>query len=170
MVDVGTPIITIQTSAGSRRAPAARSSPAPRPRLRRLQPRPGLSAARPRRPHAASGRGRPAQRTAPAGGRPPQRTRPARCRSRMVPDGATHAAATTAPDARHQAGPDGGLEVGRQAEAHALDRAAAPSAADADTTAARLRTLAKPPARKYAKRLGVDLTTPKGGDAGDHRC
>jgi pyruvate dehydrogenase E2 component (dihydrolipoamide acetyltransferase) len=67
----------------------------------------------------------------------------------------------TAPDARTKPVRHGGLEVGRQAEAHALRGDAAPSAGVAPGRG-RLRPLAKPPVRKYAKDLGVDLTTISG--------
>src|SRR5947209_9645205 len=75
----------------------------------------------------------------------------------------------TAPDATVKPVRHGGLEIGRAAEAHA---AAAP---EEDTTPVRgarpgrgqLRPLAKPPVRKYAKDLGVDLTFITGtGDGG----
>jgi pyruvate dehydrogenase E2 component (dihydrolipoamide acetyltransferase) len=72
----------------------------------------------------------------------------------------------TAPDARTKPVRHGGLEVGRQAEAHALSEAAAPSSA-APHGRGRVRPLAKPPVRKYAKDLGVDLATVTGtGDGG----
>jgi len=62
----------------------------------------------------------------------------------------------------------GGLETGRAAEAHA---AAAPAAPAAPATAAapgsgQLRPLAKPPVRKYAKDLGIDLAAVTGTGAG----
>jgi pyruvate dehydrogenase E2 component (dihydrolipoamide acetyltransferase) len=71
----------------------------------------------------------------------------------------------TAPDARTKPVRHGGLEVGRQAEAHALRGDAAPSAGVAPGRG-RLRPLAKPPVRKYAKDLGVDLTTVTGSGNG----
>jgi pyruvate dehydrogenase E2 component (dihydrolipoamide acetyltransferase) len=55
--------------------------------------------------------------------------------------------------------------VGRQAEAHALAGDAA-SAAGVEHGHRRPRPLAKPPVRKYAKDLGVDLTTVTGTGAG----
>jgi pyruvate dehydrogenase E2 component (dihydrolipoamide acetyltransferase) len=55
----------------------------------------------------------------------------------------------------------GGLEVGRQAEAHALHGDAVP-ADGAAPGHGRPRPLAKPPVRKYARDLGVDLTTVTG--------
>ena len=72
----------------------------------------------------------------------------------------------TAPDARTKPVRHGGLEVGRQAEAHAL-RGDAATAHGVAHGRGRLRPLAKPPVRKYAKDLGVDLTTVTGsGDGG----
>src|SRR3954469_18715320 len=67
----------------------------------------------------------------------------------------------TAPDAGVKPVRHGGLEVGRQAEAHALAGDAAPGAA-VQHGHRRPRPLAKPPVRKYAKDLGVDLTTLSG--------
>jgi 2-oxoisovalerate dehydrogenase E2 component (dihydrolipoyl transacylase) len=67
----------------------------------------------------------------------------------------------TAPDAGVKPVRHGGLEVGRQAEAHALAGDAAPGAA-VEHGHRRPRPLAKPPVRKYAKDLGVDLTTVNG--------
>jgi 2-oxoisovalerate dehydrogenase E2 component (dihydrolipoyl transacylase) len=67
----------------------------------------------------------------------------------------------TAPDAGVKPVRHGGLEVGRQAEAHALAGDAAPGAA-VEHGHRRPRPLAKPPVRKYAKGLGVDLTTVSG--------
>jgi 2-oxoisovalerate dehydrogenase E2 component (dihydrolipoyl transacylase) len=67
----------------------------------------------------------------------------------------------TAPDAETKPVRHGGLEVGRQAEAHALAGDAAPAAGVAHGMR-RPRPLAKPPVRKYAKDLGVDLTTVSG--------
>src|SRR6476646_4393289 len=68
---------------------------------------------------------------------------------------------TTAPDADTKPVRHGGLEVGRQAEAHALQGDAAPSSG-VEHGHRRPRPLAKPPVRKYAKDLGVDLTTVSG--------
>jgi 2-oxoisovalerate dehydrogenase E2 component (dihydrolipoyl transacylase) len=59
----------------------------------------------------------------------------------------------------------GGLEVGRQAEAHAASVDAAPSRA-VEHGRRRPRPLAKPPVRKLAKDLGVDLTALTGSGAG----
>jgi pyruvate dehydrogenase E2 component (dihydrolipoamide acetyltransferase) len=67
----------------------------------------------------------------------------------------------TAPDAGVKPVRHGGLEVGRQAEAHALAGDAAPGAG-VEHGHRRPRPLAKPPVRKYAKDLGVDLTTISG--------
>jgi 2-oxoisovalerate dehydrogenase E2 component (dihydrolipoyl transacylase) len=73
----------------------------------------------------------------------------------------------TAPDATVKPVRHGGLETGRAAEAHvrAADRAAAPVGPSAPGRGA-LRPLAKPPVRKYAKDLGVDLTTVTGTGEG----
>ena len=61
----------------------------------------------------------------------------------------------------------GGLEVGRQAEAQrALARRRRPVRTAVAHGRGRLRPLAKPPVRKYAKDLGVDLTTVTGRGAG----
>jgi pyruvate dehydrogenase E2 component (dihydrolipoamide acetyltransferase) len=77
----------------------------------------------------------------------------------------------TAPDAGTKPVRHGGLEVGRQAEAAALREGAAlgGDAATADGAApgrGRLRPLAKPPVRKYAKDLGVDLAAITGSGVG----
>jgi 2-oxoisovalerate dehydrogenase E2 component (dihydrolipoyl transacylase) len=72
----------------------------------------------------------------------------------------------TAPDATVKPVRHGGLEAGRAAEAHAAaEVAAAPSGAVAPGRGP-LRPLAKPPVRKYAKDLGVDLSTVTGTGAG----
>jgi 2-oxoisovalerate dehydrogenase E2 component (dihydrolipoyl transacylase) len=72
----------------------------------------------------------------------------------------------TAPDMTTKPVRHGGLEVGRQAEAHAAAGDAASSRA-AEHGRRRPRPLAKPPVRKLAKDLGVDLTGLTGsGDGG----
>jgi 2-oxoisovalerate dehydrogenase E2 component (dihydrolipoyl transacylase) len=72
----------------------------------------------------------------------------------------------TAPDATVKPVRHGGLETGRAAEAHAAETSgAAPAEVSAPGRGA-LRPLAKPPVRKYAKDLGVDLTTVTGTGAG----
>ncbi|MCU1613453.1 MAG: pdhC [Frankiales bacterium] len=72
----------------------------------------------------------------------------------------------TAPDATVKPVRHGGLEIGRAAEAHAVVGDAA-TAATAAHGHGRPRPLAKPPVRKYAKDLGVDLTQVRGsGDGG----
>ncbi|MCA0145784.1 dihydrolipoamide acetyltransferase family protein [Blastococcus sp. LR1] len=81
-----------------------------------------------------------------------------------VPDDAPPLLAT-APDMRTKPVRHGGLEVGRQAEAAALSEAAAP-AREAAPGRRGPRPLAKPPVRKYAKDLGVDLATITGSGAG----
>ncbi|MFW3172211.1 dihydrolipoamide acetyltransferase family protein [Geodermatophilus sp. CPCC 206100] len=72
---------------------------------------------------------------------------------------------TTAPDATTKPVRHGGLEVGRQAEAHALAEDAA-TALVARPGQGRPRPLAKPPVRKLAKDLGVDLAALTGSGAG----
>lgn len=75
----------------------------------------------------------------------------------------------TAPDVTTKPMRHGGLETGRAAEAHA---AAAPADTAPPARASRPgggapRPLAKPPVRKYARDLGIDLTTVVGtGDGG----
>jgi pyruvate dehydrogenase E2 component (dihydrolipoamide acetyltransferase) len=71
----------------------------------------------------------------------------------------------TAPDATVKPVRHGGLEVGRQAEAHARAEAAAPSR-PVSPGHGRVRPLAKPPVRKLARDLGVDLTALTGSGAG----
>ncbi|HEV7188086.1 MAG TPA: dihydrolipoamide acetyltransferase family protein [Blastococcus sp.] len=161
MVDVGTPIITIDV--GGDAAPAPEVAPA------EAEPAAGLI-----------GGAAPGGRTAVLVGYGP-RTTEARRRPRRGGD--TVAARATAPqvlpEADYGSGTDrppllatapdagvkpvrhGGLEVGRQAEAHALAGEAAPGAA-VEHGHRRPRPLAKPPVRKYAKDLGVDLTTVTG--------
>jgi pyruvate dehydrogenase E2 component (dihydrolipoamide acetyltransferase) len=72
---------------------------------------------------------------------------------------------TTAPDVTTKPVRHGGLEVGRQAEAQALREEAAPARGVAHGHRAP-RPLAKPPVRKYAKDLGVDLSTVTGSGEG----
>jgi pyruvate dehydrogenase E2 component (dihydrolipoamide acetyltransferase) len=71
----------------------------------------------------------------------------------------------TAPDADTKPVRHGGLEVGRQAEAHALRGDAAPSRLVEHGQRGQ-RPLAKPPVRKYAKDHGVDLATVTGTGTG----
>ena len=167
MVDVGTPIITIDVGGGAA-APAAGSGAArPRPPRRRAGRRPDRRR-RAGRPHRRAGRLRPAEHRGPPPPAPRRRhggRAGHRARSTELP-GADYGSGgqpppllPTAPDAGTKPVRHGGLEVGRQAEAHALRG----DAATADGVAhgrGRLRPLAKPPVRKYAKDLGVDLTTP----------
>jgi pyruvate dehydrogenase E2 component (dihydrolipoamide acetyltransferase) len=72
---------------------------------------------------------------------------------------------TTAPDARTKPMRHGGLEIGRQAEAHARAEEAAPAHGAPHGTRPH-RPLAKPPVRKYAKDQGVDLATVQGTGEG----
>jgi 2-oxoisovalerate dehydrogenase E2 component (dihydrolipoyl transacylase) len=182
MVDVGTPIITIDVGGGS--------TPAPQPAPAEAAP----EAAPSDEPAAGLiGGAAPGGRTAVLVGYGPRNTE-ARRRPRRATPAAQPAVAqtatlpvgnggavrpqhdqmggsahppllTTAPDAGTKPVRHGGLEVGRQAEA-AAQRG---DAATATTTApgrGRPRPLAKPPVRKYAKDLGVDLTTVPGSGAG----
>jgi 2-oxoisovalerate dehydrogenase E2 component (dihydrolipoyl transacylase) len=166
MVDVGTPIITIDVGGG----------PAPAP-----TPEPPPEAASSDEPAAGLiGGAAPGGRTAVLVGYGPRTTEAKRRPRRTAPVAATAEPAVspvaepvdhpplllTAPDAGTKPVRHGGLEVGRQAEAHALSEAAASSSA-VPHGRGRLRPLAKPPVRKYAKDLGVDLTTVTGsGDGG----
>jgi 2-oxoisovalerate dehydrogenase E2 component (dihydrolipoyl transacylase) len=163
MVDVGTPIITIDVGGGS--------APAP-------QPTPAAAApeAAPSDEPAAGliGGAAPGGRTAVLVGYGPRTTEARRRPRRSGETVAARATApvsapvpahppllATAPDAETKPVRHGGLEVGRQAEAHALAGDAAPAAGVAHGMR-RPRPLAKPPVRKYAKDLGVDLTTVSG--------
>ncbi|MGY1795600.1 dihydrolipoamide acetyltransferase family protein [Geodermatophilus sp. SYSU D00525] len=165
-VDVGTPIITIDV--GGEDAPA----PAP---------------AAPAADGGEAGAGliggaAPGGRTAVLVGYGPRNTEARRRPRRSAP--AVHAAApapagadygsggqerppllATAPDATVKPVRHGGLEVGRQAEAHARAEAAAPSRSAAPGRGS-VRPLAKPPVRKLARDLGVDLTALTGSGAG----
>ena len=168
MVDVGTPIITIDTGGAggggdAEGAPDADAADAP---AEDAEPAAGLI-----------GGAAPGGRTAVLVGYGP-RTTEARRRPRRSPAApATRPAApppsaddgppllATAPDMRSKPVRHGGLEVGRQAEAAALSEAAAPARGAAPGRRGP-RPLAKPPVRKYAKDLGVDLGTLTGSGAG----
>ncbi|SOC51717.1 pyruvate dehydrogenase E2 component (dihydrolipoamide acetyltransferase) [Blastococcus aggregatus] len=136
-VDVGTPIITVDTGDGGVEAPEPTGT--------------GLIGET-----TANGR------TAVLVGYGPRNTE-ARRRPRRTADDLPDRAPllATAPDARSKPMRHGGLEVGRQAEAAALREDAAPSLAVAPGRRGP-RPLAKPPVRKYAKDLGVDLATVRG--------
>ena len=168
-VDVGTPIITIDTGGGAPTpeadgeettagliggpAPGGRTSVlvgyGPRTTEARRRPRRSGTSAAARataRPGAGSG--------AEGADRPP------------LPGDDGPPWLATAPDMRSKPVRHGGLEVGRQAEAAALRGDAAP-ATGAPPGRRGPRPLAKPPVRKYAKDLGVDLATLTGsGDGG----
>jgi pyruvate dehydrogenase E2 component (dihydrolipoamide acetyltransferase) len=159
MVDVGAPIITIDTGDG---APAAAPAPA-------ADEEPGAG---------LIGGPAPGGRTSVLVGYGPRTTEARRRPRRSAPGtGGVRAAAehasgsdgppllTTAPDAATKPVRHGGLEVGRQAEAAALREAAVP-AEGATPGRGRPRPLAKPPVRKYAKDLGVDLALLTGSGPG----
>jgi 2-oxoisovalerate dehydrogenase E2 component (dihydrolipoyl transacylase) len=170
MVDVGTPIITIDTGGDASPAPAPEPSAASADGD--AEPAAGLI-----------GGAAPGGRTAVLVGYGP-RTTEAKRRPRRSGDAvAARATAPVLPEADYGSGTDrppllatapdalakpvrhGGLEVGRQAEAHALFGEAAPSQV-AETGHRRPRPLAKPPVRKYAKDLGVDLASISGSGPG----
>ncbi|WP_369139274.1 dihydrolipoamide acetyltransferase family protein [Modestobacter versicolor] len=73
----------------------------------------------------------------------------------------------TAPDATVKPVRHGGLETGRAAEAHLAGADAAPApVVPAAPGRGALRPLAKPPVRKYAKDLGIDLASVTGTGEG----
>ncbi|MGY1822396.1 dihydrolipoamide acetyltransferase family protein [Geodermatophilus sp. SYSU D00079] len=171
-VDVGTPIITIDVGGGGP-APAGdggrpATQAAAEPTARTAEPAAGLI-----------GGAAPGGRTAVLVGYGPRTTE-----ARRRPRRAVHAQPaptplagsaddgsrgtpllTTAPDARTKPVRHGGLEVGRAAEAHAAAEEAA-TALVATPGRGRARPLAKPPVRKLAKDLGVDLTALAGSGPG----
>jgi 2-oxoisovalerate dehydrogenase E2 component (dihydrolipoyl transacylase) len=164
MVDVGTPIITIDVGGGAAPASAPDGEPAagliggPAPGGRTsvlvgYGPRTTEARRRPRR----TGTSAAARATAPA----------------VLPEADYGSGGSerppllaTAPDVTIKPVRHGGLETGRQAEAHALREdaatAPAPPARPAEPGHRQPRPLAKPPVRKYAKDLGVDLATVSG--------
>jgi pyruvate dehydrogenase E2 component (dihydrolipoamide acetyltransferase) len=174
-VDVGAPIITIDVG-GDAGAPPAPAAPAAAPEA----PAEGEPAA------GLIGGPAPGGRTSVLVGYGPRNTE---ARRRPRRSGAAVAARATAvlPEADYGSGGDhppllatapdaitkpvrhGGLEIGRAAEAHAAAQAADPGAASSAAVrhgAGRPRPLAKPPVRKLAKDLGVDLTRLEGSGAG----
>jgi 2-oxoisovalerate dehydrogenase E2 component (dihydrolipoyl transacylase) len=169
-VDVGAPIITIDTGGESAPAPAPEAAPA---EGGADEPAAGLI-----------GGAAPGGRTAVLVGYGPRNTeakrRPrrsgdavaARATAPVLPEADYGSGGTerppllaTAPDAHAKPVRHGGLEVGRQAEAHAIYGEAAPSQL-AEHGHRRPRPLAKPPVRKYAKDLGVDLAAVTGSGPG----
>ncbi|KQS63960.1 dihydrolipoamide acetyltransferase family protein [Modestobacter sp. Leaf380] len=170
-VDVGAPIITIDL--GGDVAPAAPAAdddtpaagliggPAPGGRTSVLVgygPRNTEAVRRPRRSGAAAAERATAPQVLPE----------ADYGSNTGPGSERPPLLATAPDATTKPVRHGGLETGRQAEAAAAARPdveAAPSRTVAPGRGAP-RPLAKPPVRKYAKDVGVDLTTVTGTGAG----
>ncbi|SFF21493.1 dihydrolipoamide acetyltransferase family protein [Blastococcus tunisiensis] len=175
MVDVGTPIITIDVGGEGGGTPAAEPAAAEAPPAADAEPAAGLiggSAPGGRTavlvgygPRTTEARRRPRRTDAPVAAAAPEEA-PAPGADYGSGGGDRPPLLSTAPDAGSKPVRHGGLEVGRQAEAAAL-RADAARAAGAPVVAAapgrgRPRPLAKPPVRKYAKDLGVDLTTVAG--------
>ncbi|SNS86146.1 pyruvate dehydrogenase E2 component (dihydrolipoamide acetyltransferase) [Geodermatophilus pulveris] len=165
-VDVGTPIITIDTGGGDVPAPA----PAP-DRAADAEPAAGLI-----------GGAAPGGRTAVLVGYGPRTTEARRRPRRGAPPPSRPAARVpgadygsggqerppllaTAPDMTTKPVRHGGLEVGRQAEANAAGGESV-TALSAAPGRGRARPLAKPPVRKLAKDLGVDLTALTGSGPG----
>ncbi|MDK3255477.1 dihydrolipoamide acetyltransferase family protein [Blastococcus capsensis] len=174
MVDVGTPIITIDTGGAGGGGPSPEAEPADDG-----EPAAGLI-----------GGSAPGGRTAVLVGYGPRTTEARRRPRRSGTSAAARATAlpgadygsggadrpplptddgppllATAPDMRSKPVRHGGLEVGRQAEVAALREDAAPARGVAPGRRGP-RPLAKPPVRKYAKDLGVDLTTLTGTGTG----
>jgi pyruvate dehydrogenase E2 component (dihydrolipoamide acetyltransferase) len=169
-VDVGAPIITIEDGSGGG-APAAPAAPAPAAPADDDEPAAGLI-----------GGPAPGGRTSVLVGYGPRNTEARRRPRRSGESVAARATAVlpqadygsgsdhppllaTAPDATTKPVRHGGLEIGRAAEAHAAAADAAPSTAVGHGVG-RPRPLAKPPVRKLAKDLGVDLTALRGSGAG----
>ncbi|TFV63486.1 2-oxo acid dehydrogenase subunit E2 [Geodermatophilus sp. DF01-2] len=163
-VDVGTPIITIDT--GGQGAPEPEGD--------------GAAAGAEQVEAGLIGGAAPGGRTAVLVGYGPRNTEARRRPRRAVPTAPAPSAGAdygsggsdrppllaTAPDMTAKPVRHGGLEVGRQAEAHAVSGDAASSRA-AEAGRRRPRPLAKPPVRKLARDLGVDLTVLTGsGDGG----
>jgi 2-oxoisovalerate dehydrogenase E2 component (dihydrolipoyl transacylase) len=159
MVDVGTPIITIDVGGEGGGSAAGDDAPGPD-----AEPAAGLigGAAPGGRTAVLVGYG---PRTTEARRRPRHSAAPPP-RAAEAPSESVHPPLlATAPDADTKPVRHGGLEVGRQAEA-AAQRGDAATATGHAPGRGRLRPLAKPPVRKYAKDLGVDLTTVAGSGAG----
>jgi 2-oxoisovalerate dehydrogenase E2 component (dihydrolipoyl transacylase) len=171
MVDVGAPIITIDTGEAGADGAAAAADEEPAAGLIG-GPAPGgrTSVLVGYGPRTTEARRRPRRSGAPVAAR----ATAAPARGAVVPAEADYGSGgdhppllATAPDATVKPVRHGGLEIGRAAEAHAAaaDDDAAP-AHRARPGAGRPRPLAKPPVRKYAKDLGVDLTLISGTGAG----
>jgi 2-oxoisovalerate dehydrogenase E2 component (dihydrolipoyl transacylase) len=166
-VDVGAPIITIDVGGEGGAAPAPEPAPADSD-----EPAAGLigGPAPGGRTSVLVGYG---PRNTEARRRPRRSGAPIVARATAVLPEADYGSGSdhppllaTAPDATVKPVRHGGLEIGRAAEAHAAAEEAAPSQAS-EPGRGRLRPLAKPPVRKLAKDLGVDLTQLRGsGDGG----
>jgi 2-oxoisovalerate dehydrogenase E2 component (dihydrolipoyl transacylase) len=166
-VDVGSPIITIDVGGEGGASPAAGSTGSGLIGETNANGRTAVLVGY--GPRTTEARRRP-RRTGTAAA--------ARATAPQVPADADHGAGpaqpapdrppllATAPDVTVKPVRHGGLETGRAAEAHSTrDVAAAPSSPAAPGQGA-LRPLAKPPVRKYAKDLGIDLATVAGTGPG----
>ncbi|RBY92075.1 2-oxo acid dehydrogenase subunit E2 [Blastococcus sp. TBT05-19] len=153
MVDVGAPIITIDVG-GEGGAPSPAADPGGSGLIGETNANGRTAVLVGYGPRTTEARRRPRRTPEPAG-------------TPVLPPVADDAPPllATAPDMRTKPVRHGGLEVGRQAEAAALSEAAAP-AREAVPGRRGPRPLAKPPTRKYAKDLGVDLATITGSGAG----
>ncbi|NEK59840.1 2-oxo acid dehydrogenase subunit E2 [Geodermatophilus sabuli] len=161
MVDVGAPIITIDTGGGSPEAAAARDGGEPAAGLIGGAAPGGRTAVLVGYgPRTTEARRRPRRAGHAPAARPEADRSPETAASPRVPLLATAPDLTTKP-VRH-----GGLEVGRAAEAHAAAEEASAGSAAVAPGSGRPRPLAKPPVRKLARDLGVDLTTLTGSGPG----
>ncbi len=177
MVDVGTPIITIDVGGGGA-APAGGAAPpaqAARPR-RCVRREPSCGPDRRRRtgpaggpavlvgygrgtPRPAVGRAAPGDTVAARGDGAGGLGRAPRCRPRLRRDGRTRHCSPRRPTPSTKPVRHGGLEVGRQGRGPRTGRWRGRAAEGAEHGHRRPRPLAKPPVGKYAKDLGVDLAT-----------
>ncbi|MFI6795381.1 dihydrolipoamide acetyltransferase family protein [Streptosporangium canum] len=159
-VDVGRPIISVDDGTGTDPAPASSAAPGPAPERGQalaedMVPAPpkeerqpvlvgygvkmGAAKRRPRRSAST-----PPASTPPAGSPAPRSVQPP-------------ARQDTGPGAREDAGPFTGESAAPSVREGARENG--PAAGAAPASGGRVATLAKPPVRKLAKDLGVDLTT-----------
>ncbi len=186
-VDVGAPIITIETEPGSAAAPSAPpaaqsngSDVGPSGRPPTAQTLSEVTVAGEEEPIEAGliGGAAPGGRTAVLVGYGPRNTVAKRRARHTGPSAKAHAPGpqpqdgeppllATAPDMASKPVRHGGLEMGRAAEAHAAveEEEAASAVTVAPTSAEVNRAKAKPPVRKYAKSLGIDIDAVPGSGA-----